>query len=82
MKTQINIVEVMAGEDEEQAFDSTMSTERANKVIDWGDRGGVFRELREGEEIEVDRARITQNGVFVRKDGMWIELRPLKDMAP
>lgn len=33
-----------------------------------------------GEEIECDRAFITDDAVFVRKGGIWIELRPLKKL--
>lgn len=29
-----------------------------------------------GDEIEVDRAKLTESAVLVRREGVWIELRP------
>lgn len=37
---------------------------------------GAITRIKVGDEIEVDRAKLTETAAMVRKNGVWIELRP------
>jgi hypothetical protein len=36
----------------------------------------LIKRLRIGEEIDCDRVRMTQDAVYARINGFWIEVRP------
>ena len=36
----------------------------------------AIRSVQPGVEFECDRAKVTEDKVLVRKDGIWIELQP------
>ena len=41
----------------------------------------VFVPIKVGDEIRCDRAKLLDDRVLIRRDGMWIELRPPKPRA-
>lgn len=45
------------------------------------DHSSAIVPINPGDEIEVDRAKLTKTAVLVRKDGVWIELRPPAGLA-